>query len=162
MVILRSRLVTLAGLAALVGCAAPEPAPPPVDLAADAQAIRDASMAWLAAVQAKDHAAAAANYAPDGMAFPEHQEPLVGPAAYQAHAEAEWAKTPNATVSWTVDDVVVASAGDMAMEKGSYTFTNEGQTEQGRYITVWRKVDGAWKVAADIGVNTTPEPAETK
>lgn len=156
----RRKLVGLIGLV-IAGCAAPEPAAPPVDVVAEAQAVRDASMAWLAAVQARDFAAAAANFAPDGYSFPEHRDPLMGPAAIQADFEAQWAKTPSATLSWTVDNVVVAASGDLAMELGSFTFTDAGEEDRGKYITVWRKVDGAWKVAGDMGVSIVPEKADS-
>jgi uncharacterized protein (TIGR02246 family) len=155
----RSRIPILAGVAALMACAQPAPQPV-VDLVAEEQAIRDASMAWMAAVQAKDFAAAAANFAPDGMAFPENQDPLTGPAAIQANAESEWAQTPNASVNWTVDRVMVAGSGDMALELGTWTFSNEGEEDTGKYMTVWRKLDGSWKVAADMGVSTVPEAEE--
>ena len=153
------RLTVLAGLAAIVGCRGSQPA---VDLTAEAQAVRDASMAWSAADQVKDWAKAAATFAPDGIAFPEHQDPLVGPVAIQAADEANAAKMPNALWSWTVDNVVVAASGDMAVEVGSWVFTNEGkEVDRGKYVTTWRKVEGAWKVSTDIGVSTVPEAADT-
>ncbi len=152
----RALPVALAGLAMLVACAQP-PAPPAVDLAAEEQAIRDASMAWMAAVEARDFAAAAAFFAPDGTTFPENQDPVMGPAAIQANAEAQWAETPNASVSWSTDMVVLATSGDLAYEVGTWTFANEGMEDTGKYLTVWRKVEGAWKAAADMSVSTVPE-----
>ena len=153
------RLTALAGLAAIVGCRGAQPA---VDLTAEAQAVRDASMAWLATAQAKDFAADAANFTPDGILFPEHQDPQVGPAAIQAYYEADAAKMPNATISWTTDDVVVAASGDMAVEWGGWVYSNEGKViDRGKFVTNWRKVDGAWKVIADIGVSTVPEVADS-
>jgi len=150
----RRRLFTaVAGILALAACAQPA-SEPVVDVAAEEQAIRDASMAWLAAVQARDHAAAAANFAPDGVTFPENQDPLVGPAAIQAASEAQWAETPNASVSWSVDRVIMSASGDVAVELGTFTFSNEGEEDTGKYVTAWTKIDGAWKVAADIGVST--------
>jgi ketosteroid isomerase-like protein len=151
-------VLVVAALAALAACAKQ----PTTDVAAEEQAIRDASAAWMKAVQARDWAAAAANFAPDGMSFPEHKEPIVGPAAAQAAAEAEWAGMPNASLSWTTDKVVVAASGDLALEMGSWSMTNEGKEEKGKYVTVWQKVTGAWKAAADIGVNTMPVDTTTK
>ena len=145
-----------AGVLALVACAQPA-SEPMVDLAAEEQAVRDASMAWLDAVQARDMAAAAAYFAPDGMTFPEHQEPLVGPAAIQANGEAQWAEMPNASVTWSVDRVIMSASGDLAVEMGTFTVSNEGEEDTGKYVTTWRKIDGIWKVAADIGVSTVPE-----
>jgi len=144
---------------ALVGACGPQSTPPTVDLAAEAQAVRNASAQWVKAVQDKDWAAAAAYYAPDGMSFPDHQEPLVGPAAIQAASEA-MAAGMNGTVSWTPDKVVVASAGDMALEIGSWTWASEVEPDSGRYVVAWQKIDGQWKALADIGVSTNPLPEE--
>ncbi len=42
----------------------------------------------------------------------------------------------------------------MAYDYGTYTFAFDGDKgrviEKGKYIVVWKKIDGAWKVAADI------------
>jgi ketosteroid isomerase-like protein len=151
-------VLAVVALAALAACAKQ----PTVDVAAEEQAVRTASADWMKAVQARDWAAAAANFAPDGMMFPEHKEPVVGPAAAQAAAEAEWAGMPNASISWTTDKVVVAASGDLALEIGSWTMTNEGKQDAGKYVTVWQKVSGAWKAAADVGVSTMPLPDSTK
>jgi len=155
----RSRAV-LAGfaLAALAACAKQAT----VDVAAEEQAIRDASVAWMKASQAHDWAAASANLAPDGMSFPDHEEPLVGPAAVQAHAEAHAAEMANMALSWTTEKVVVAASGDLAYEVGSWTVTNAGKEDKGKYVTVWQKVNGTWKAGADVGVSTMPLPDSTK
>lgn len=147
-------LLVIPALAWLAACAAP--APPAVDLAAEEQAVRDASAQWMQAVQAKDWAAAAAFFAPDGMTFPENQAPLAGPAAIQAHSEATAAAMPG-TISWVTDKVVVASAGDMALEIGTWTMTSDTAPDTGKYVTVWQKIDGQWKALADMGVSTTPK-----
>jgi len=145
-------LLVIPALAWIAACAAPAPA---VDLAAEAQAVRDASAQWMQAVQAKDWAAAAAFFASDGMAFPENEQPLVGPAAIQAHSEANAAAVPG-TIAWTTDQVVVATAGDMALEIGTWTMTSDTAPDTGKYITVWQKIDGQWKARADMGVSTQP------
>jgi ketosteroid isomerase-like protein len=147
--------VLLAVAAGLGGCTQQQAAPA-VDLAAETQAVRDASAKWLAAAQAKDWASAAANFTADGIAFPENKEPMVGPAAIQAGMEADWAATPNASISWTTDNVVVAASGDLAYETGTWTRTDEGKQDTGKYITVWHKRDGQWKAIGDMGVSTMP------
>jgi ketosteroid isomerase-like protein len=150
------RTAVLLALAAGLGACAQQAATPAVDLAAEEQAIRDASGQWMAATQARDWAAAAAFFAPDGVAFPSNHTPLVGPAAMQANAEAEAAAMPNAVIGWTVDVVVVAASGDLAYESGTWTMGNEGTQDTGKYITVWRKLEGQWKAISDMGVSTMP------
>ena len=34
--------------------------------------------------------------------------------------------------------------------------------DKGRFVTVWKKVNGEWKVAHDIGSTTMPEPPPEK
>jgi ketosteroid isomerase-like protein len=34
--------------------------------------------------------------------------------------------------------------------------------DKGRFVTVWKKVNGEWKVAHDIGSTTMPETATEK
>ncbi len=151
-------MLAAVALVALAACAKP----PTTDVAAEEQAIRNASATWMKAVQAHDWAAAAASFAPDGMSFPQNAEPMMGPAGVQAAAEAQAAKMPNAVVSWTTKKVVVAGSGDLAYEIGSWTMTNEGKQDTGNYVTVWQKVNGAWKAAADIGASTMPLPDSAK
>jgi ketosteroid isomerase-like protein len=140
----------------LVSCTQQQPTST-VDLTAEAQAIRDASANWGSDYKAKDWAAAAAYFAPDGTFFLENKEPVVGPAAIQASTEADWAVMPNASLSWNTENVIVSSSGDLAYETGSYSFSNETEHDTGKYITVWRKLNGQWKVLGDMGVSTIPK-----
>jgi ketosteroid isomerase-like protein len=152
------RLTVLAGLTAIVGCRGAQPA---VDLTAEAQAVRDASMAWLAADQAKDWATAAATFAANGIAF-YPPVPLVGPAAIRAFYETSLAKMPDFSVSWTVDTVMVAASGDMAVLVGSYVLSDAGkELDRGKFVTTWRKVDGVWKATTDMNMSMVPPVADT-
>ena len=159
MFVSRSRLIVIVSLVAIVGCGKGQPT---VDLTAEAQAVRDATMEWLTVHQAKDFARSAAYYAPDGIAFYPNQDPLVGPAAIQAYFEALATKLPDFSGSCTVDKVVVAASGDMAVETGSCVHSNEGkEVDRGKYVLTWRKVDGAWKATTNMGVSTVPVTADT-
>ncbi len=160
--------VSAIALLTLVACAAPEPAAeepaaPAVDLAAEAQAVRDLSAKWLAAAQAKDEAAAAAVFAEDGVTIFDGTID-VGRAAIQASNEAENAENPDSTITWTTTEVHVAEAGDMAYERGNWTFDPDGEgaapAELGEFVTVYRKIDGAWMVVADAGTTLEAASAE--
>lgn len=152
--------VIVLAVISLVACAAPPPQEPAVDVVAEAQAIRDASAAWLAAQQAKDAATIdgffAANITTifDGEV---HQ----GLAAVQASREKEWADYPDGTVTWTTTDVGVAASGDLAYERGQWSFDPDGVGEtpeqHGEYLTVWKKIDGQWKALYDTGTTIKPE-----
>jgi len=135
-----------------------------VDLAAEAAAVEAVSMQWLEAAQARDVDAATALFADDAVVFEEGQGSIVGVPAIRADIEEDWADNPDATVSWSTDDVQVASSGDMAWERGSWTYDPDGAGEaepmDGEYVTVYKKVNGVWKVATDIGVSHEAEDEE--
>ena len=148
-----SILILAAGL--LPGCAAPQETAPTVDVAAEAQAVRDRSAQWLEWARAKDAAAIA-----DGI-FLEHAETIFdgeihqGRAAILASIESEQAEAPDFTITWTTSRVEVAASGELAYERGSWTFDPDGDgeapEEHGEYLTIWKKADGTWSCAVDSG-----------
>lgn len=137
------------------GCAKPAPEAPAVDLAAEAQAVRDRSAAWLQLAQAKD-AAGIVNgvYTPEAVTLYDGKI-LKGSAALQADMEAGNAATPNSSITWSTNDVKVAASGDLAYELGAFTFDPDGAESKpatsGEYVTVWTKVDGTWRAVVDAG-----------
>ena len=156
--------VALTGFLVLLVAACSQPAPSPVpgpDLAAEERAIREADARWLAAAQARDAAGEGAMLASDGVAYREHVDPLVGPAAFQAWTTKRYSDNPRLSVLWTTESIRVADSGDIAIQTGEYH--NAGIGPQGdredrwRFLTVWKKVNGEWKVAHDIGSTTMPE-----
>jgi uncharacterized protein (TIGR02246 family) len=129
-----------------------------VNLKTEEQAIRSISMKWLELQKSHNAAGEAALFADDGVSYDMNQEPSVGPAAIQRRIIQDQKENPKEVVNWTTDRVEIATSGDMAVEYGSYTDTGSGlsgnETDQGKYVTVYRKVNGTWKVAADVGIST--------
>ncbi len=159
-----TRFTFLAGAAiALAACAAPAPPAAKPDLAAEEQAIRAQDAKWLAAAKAHDAATEATMFADDGVAFRDHSEPLMGPAAYQAYGAKDYADNPKEAISWTTSAIHVAESGDIAMQTGSYETTGLGPkgdgTDKGSFLTVWKKVGDEWKVAADMSSTSMPDAA---
>ncbi len=155
-------LMLLAAVALMAGCAKQETAPA-VDLAAEEKAVWDASAAWLKLAQARDAAGITSTvYLPDAVTV---FDGVVrnGAAEIQAGMEKEFAEMPAATIVWTTTAVKVASSGDMAWETGAFTFDPDGEGEtaanSGNFVTVWSKVDGTWRVAADSGSTPRKEAA---
>lgn len=154
-----------AALAAALMASACAGRAPAVDVAAEAQAVRDRSAAWLQLAQAKDIAGIVDGiYTPDAVTLFDGQI-RKGAAEIRAGMEKEFAEYPASTLSWTTSGVQVASGGDMAWETGAWTFDPDGDGEtpamHGEYVTVWTKVDGAWRAAADAGTSLkAEEPAE--
>ena len=165
---MRSRLLFVVSALVLLAsrCSAPPPPPPPPgpDLAAEERAIRAADGRWLKATQARDAAGEAAVLASDATIFREHVDPLVGPAAYQAYEEKLYKENPKAASSWTTDMITIATSGEIAVQTGTFAIAGLGPKgdgkDAGKFVTVWKKVGGAWKVAYDIGSTTMPEPGK--
>jgi uncharacterized protein (TIGR02246 family) len=132
-----------------------------VDLATEEKAIWERSAEWLALAQAKD-ASAIANtiFLPDAITV---FEGVVrnGSAEIQAGMDKEYSDLPAATMAWTTNSVKLASSGDMAWETGAWTLDPDGSGEaapiSGSFVTVWSKVDGEWRVAADSGSSPRQE-----
>ena len=155
----RACVVVLAVIS-LVACAAQQARQPAVDLAMEEQAIRDASAAWLAAVQARDAVTIDGLMAADITTIFDGKVDE-GVAAVQASRDKEWADQPDATVDWTTEEVGVAASGDLGYERGYWTSDPDGAGEeppvQGVYLTVWKKIDGQWKALYDTGTVIRPE-----
>ncbi len=61
---------------------------------------------------------------------------------------------PNVSLTFAPTDIVIAEAGDMAYDIGTYNLGLDGPDgrieDKGKYVVVWRKVNGEWRVMADI------------
>lgn len=123
------------------------------DAAADEQAIRSTNERWLQLIRAKDAAAIAQLYADDGAVMPPNEKAASGRESIE-HWWSSSMQMPGFDLTFETDQLVVSQAGDMALDRGTYRFaaTPPGGAidDSGKYVVVWRKVDGEWKVAADI------------
>jgi uncharacterized protein (TIGR02246 family) len=122
---------------------------------------------WLNAAQSRDAAIEAAVFASDGVAYREHVDPLVGPGAYEAYLTKFRTDNPKVNVTWSTHAIQTAESGDLAIQTGEYHLTGLGAKgegeDKGRFLTVWKKLNGEWKTAHDIGSTTMPAvPAERK
>ncbi len=126
---------------------------PSVDRAAEEQVIRDLDREWVAAVAAGDTLAIANFYAEDGYFMPPNAPRVDGHGAISG-AWAGMLQLPNVSLTFAPTDIVIAEAGDMAYDIGTYDLGWDGPDgrieDNGKYVIVWRKVNGDWKVMADI------------
>jgi ketosteroid isomerase-like protein len=71
-----------------------------------------------------------------------------------------WLPDPTITNDFQTEVVEVAASGEIAYERGTYKVTVEteaGRMEAvGKYLCIWKKIDGVWKVAVDISNRDTP------
>jgi len=106
-----------------------------------------------AAAARKDHAAIGLLYASDAKFMPAHAPLATGPAA-AAEIWRAMLSLPNLSLSWSPTTIDASSSGDFAYVAGSYELafdTDAGRVEdRGKYVAVWKRIDGAWKMVADI------------
>lgn len=136
------------------------------DLAAAENEIREISKDWLNMARSHDIDGMVDLFAEDGIAYRPNSEPLVGHEAIKQHLMKEKESNPKEVANWSTEKVDVAASGDLAVEYGKYSSTNAGPdgkgSDNGNYITVFRKIDGKWKVVADIGSSSKPSGSEVQ
>ena len=128
------------------------------DTKSDEQAVRAVSKKWLELTKNHDAAGCAALFTNDGVEYRMNQEPYVGTEAVKKQFTMELQDNPKEMVDWSTEKVDVS--GDLAVEYGKFNVTGLGkdgkESDYGKYVTVYHKVNGEWKVAADIGTSTKP------
>jgi ketosteroid isomerase-like protein len=63
------------------------------------------------------------------------------------------------TLTWSPTRVETSTEGTLGYTYGNYEQRLGANVRHGMYLTVWRKVDGKWKVALDMG-SPLPEPGK--
>jgi uncharacterized protein (TIGR02246 family) len=123
-------------------------------------AIETGNATYAAALEGHDAKAFAGLFAPDAVTMSPHSPVIRGRASIEA-SMAEAFKT----ISFSKCELRTSEThitGDVAYELGTYRFEIEqgDQTSDlhGRYLAVWRRVDGTWKIAADASQPDAPEP----
>lgn len=138
---------------------------PAVDEAAVRESIEANDQAFEAAFTAGDAATVATFYTPDGVVFIPNGPRVEGAAAIEETFGGMLQQTPGATLDLMTGDVHVAAAGDYAYASGSYTLSAPAPdgsewSDAGKYVVVWKNLDGSWKMAADIWNSDTPLAAD--
>ena len=103
---------------------------------------------WQKAYNAGDAAALAALYTPDAKVMAPGAEPASGTKAIQALFAADLGR--GTKIALTQGDVV--GFGDFALETGGWVATaaDGKHLDHGRFMTLYKKVDGGWKIYRDI------------
>lgn len=120
----------------------------------DEEAIRKADVEWSHAAETRNVEKAVSFYADDGSMMP-YGAPI---ATGTEQIRQTWTKLmsiPGVNLTFAPTKIVVAKGGDMAYDIGTFVLkTNDAQgnstASEGKYVVVWKKVGGQWKVAADI------------
>jgi uncharacterized protein (TIGR02246 family) len=141
-------LLAMIAAALASGCASL----PKVDAKSDEQTIRALDAEFGAAAARKDLAAEVALYAPDATMLPNDAPAAKGTVAIRL-LWTEILKTPGLSINIVPEKIDISAAGDLATDMGHAETAMDGP--QGRvksldkYLEVWRKVDGHWKVMYD-------------
>lgn len=152
-------LVHVSLVALLGGCAAA----PQVDIEAETAAVHARSDAVVAAEAAQDAEASTVFWAPDAIVQPAGSPQLQGRdavlALYREFFEGGMLKD----FSGTTSHLEVAASGDLAFEYGVNRMVVAGPDgdllDIGKYLAVWKKIDGEWYIAALSFTSDAPAPA---
>lgn len=121
-----------------------------VDLEAEAARVMALESEWSRIYGEKNVDAIMDLFVEDSVLIAPGGQPVVGKPAIR-RSTAEMLAAEDLSVEWTPLDARVAPSGDMAFDYGtSTTRLPDGTTVPGAYLVVWVKVDGEWKVAAEI------------
>ena len=124
---------------------------------ADARAGINAENAkFMEAIKKGDSAGVAALYSPDALLMPSNHEAV--PKDGIASMISSLMKTGVKEIKLSTDDLT--GNADMISETGKYEIFVDGQksVDKGKYVVVWKPVDGTWKMYRDIFNSNLPMP----
>lgn len=125
----------------------------------DAAAIRAARQASNAAIAAHDVAGITRHWTADVSIVTSTGAQGTGPAANGERMARQFARRPDTVYVRTPAAIDVFSAWDVASERGEWTgrWTEpDGVVDiRGTYLAQWRKVDGTWRIQAEVFVPTS-------
>ena len=113
---------------------------------------------FIAALNGGDAAGIAALYTEDAMLLPPNSEMLEGREAAQAF----WQGGIDMGIKeGTLETEIVEAQGNAAYEVGKYTLIIEPPggptiTDKGKYLVVWKRQEGSWKLHADMWNTSLP------
>jgi uncharacterized protein (TIGR02246 family) len=107
----------------------------------------------------RDAAAIADLYSVDAMVLPPRQDSLRGRDEIRKFWQAYLAGGGDAEM--TTATVEVEGRGDTAYEVGTYVVSGKAGKilDHGKFIVIWKLVDGSWKLHRDIYNSSAPAPA---
>jgi len=84
-------------------------------------------------------------YYEDAVVYPQGSEIIKG----REGIRKVWESYEKDMTAVHYETVEVIDAGDYAVQFGKYDATIQGKPDHGRYMTVWKKDGGTWKVVRD-------------
>ncbi len=123
----------------------------------DLEGLKAMQDVWQSAFDARDWAAVAAIYAEDGELMPPNSDTMIGRAAIEAF----WADSQASGIGVEGKDTEVYAHGDVGYEVGTYIIIDAGGAtiDEGKYVEIWRQVDGKWQIYRGIWNSNLPRAA---
>ena len=124
-------------------------------VAAVREAIDDVVGRWMDAYAAGDAAGVATCYTPDAQLLPVNSDVVAGTGAIAAF----WSTVMEMGVARIrLETVEVEPAGEIAVEVGRYALlgADGGAVDNGKYMVLWRRDGGRWKLHRDIWTTSRP------
>ena len=131
------------------------------DTAADEQAIRGKVDGLNEALTSQNDSAIALVYDTDAVVMPPNEHRIVGRTAIRAFFAQIWPMQAILSLA----PVNVRINGEWAVEDGTWSWTMpspRGEVrDRGKYLVVWHRIDGDWRIAQDIWNSDSPPPTPT-
>jgi len=133
-------------------------APPAFDMVAAKAAIEASNQKFMTAMSNGDAAAIAGFYTEDAKFMAPNAPAMAGRAAIQAGNE-DGFKAGFTQLALTLIDLW--GNEDMLVEEGTYTIGTKDEPiiDNGKYIVLWKKEDGQWKLHRDMYNSDLPVPS---
>ena len=128
--------------------------------------IRALDETWKTAAAQRDLDGMMAIYAPDAQELLSDMPPLVGRDAIREFYRGVIEELPRFAHQFEAHEVIVAESGDLAVVRGSYRFTADilcsDEVQIGKFVGVWRRRDGDWRLQMNISNSDQPPPRESQ
>jgi uncharacterized protein (TIGR02246 family) len=137
----------------LANCTPPPP-PEPVDISSELSAL---NKEFRALFKNGDAAGVAARYTKDGKLYPPNSEVIEGREAIAAY----WQAGMDAGLTDAILTTTSANSyGEVAIEvgKGDIYAGNAQLVDKAKFMVIWKKEDGQWKMYEDIWNTSMPLP----
>lgn len=151
---MRSTFIRLL-LLCLLGCVAALPAAAQSDVAAELGAV---NQRWVQAVASGSGEEVAALYAPGAQLLPPNGEMIGG---HEAIADYWQGFIDSGFTDVSLTTLEAESFGDTAWEVGEYDAASPDGSDSGKYVVIWKKINGKWMLYRDIWNSSLPVGMES-
>jgi|JI8StandDraft_2_1071088.scaffolds.fasta_scaffold04706_2 ketosteroid isomerase-like protein len=115
----------------------------------DSQLLFQLDKEWNEAIMTNQPEKAASYFSDDGQIFVQNGPILSTPAEIRNFVSAMHAKG-KVIFSAAATKVELSASGDMGYLTGQFRTESDGVLRTGKYVTIWKKHAGLWKIVIDI------------